>query len=210
MPVGVVDEGDVAVGAEQRLAAGAAEDDGRQPAPVEEEDRLLARRQGALQQLAQPLGEEGGVAAVELEPHVDDLDRRQLERAAAALAVAPAEVRPDPVGQLEAPDLALLRPPGGLDGRRRAAEEHDRAALGGEPLGQGAGVVAGVGVLLVGPLVLLVEDDQPEVAQRGEEGRARADDDAAATGGDRLPGGVALGVGQGGVEDGDLVRESGR
>src|SRR5437016_4597104 len=51
--VGVIDQGDIAAGAEGHVAAGAAEHESAAAAAVEEEDSLLARRhragQGALQ-----------------------------------------------------------------------------------------------------------------------------------------------------------------
>ena len=53
-----------------------------------------------------------------------------------------------------------------------------RALVGGAALCHGAGVVAGIALLLVGAVVLLVDDDQPEVVERREHGRARADADA--------------------------------
>jgi hypothetical protein len=79
----------------------------------------------------------------------------------------------------------------------------------GQFLGDGAGVVARVGRgLLIGRLVLLVDDDQAKVGHRGEEGGARADDDRALAGSHQFPLGVAFGVAERGVEDGDLAGEA--
>ena len=64
-----------------------------------------------------------------------------------------------------------------LGPRGGGREQHGRAVPAGAQHGDGAGVVARVGVLLVGRLVLLVDHDQPEVGDRREQGRARADHD---------------------------------
>ena len=62
-------------------------------------------------------------------------------------------------------------------GRRAAEDDRHPGDLG--ELDRGvAGVVAGRVVLLVRRLVLLVDDDHAEPRQGGEDGRARADDDA--------------------------------
>ena len=88
------------------------------------------------------------------------------------------------------------------------ATQH-RAALGGAAAGDRAGVVAGVALLLVGGVVLLVDHDQAEVAQRREDGRARPDADARLAAAQPLPLVVALAVGEGRVQDGEAVAEPG-
>ena len=58
---------------------------------------------------------------------------------------------------------------------RRGAADHQQRALVGRPaLRDRAGVVAGIALLLVRAVVLLVDDDQPEVVERREHRRARA------------------------------------
>jgi len=61
----------------------------------------------------------------------------------------------------------VLGAPVGLNGGRGASEQEDGAGLGGEMLGEGAGVIAGIAVLFVGALVLLVEDDQAAYRSAG-------------------------------------------
>src|SRR6185503_9014146 len=91
--------------------------------------------------------------------------------------------------------------------RRRAV--HSNRALERRALGRdGARVVAWIGVLLVGGVVLLVDDDQPETGHRREDRRARADDDAGLAARDPLALVAALGVGQPGVQDRDAVAEA--
>ena len=57
--------------------------------------------------------------------------------------------------------------------------------------------------------MLLVDDDQAEVADRGEDGRARADADAGLAAAQPPPLVVALAGGEGRVEDGEAVAEAG-
>ena len=65
----------------------------------------------------------------------------------------------DALGQLEPIELG---PALGTRGRR--AGQIDGTGLGGAPAGDRPGVVAGIALLLVGGVVLLVDDDQAEVA----------------------------------------------
>ena len=62
--------------------------------------------------------------------------------------------------------------------RRRAAGDQERTAARGPLGGDVPGVVARVALVLVGGVVLLVEDDQPQVGDRREDGRAGPDADA--------------------------------
>ena len=97
----------------------------------------------------------------------------------------------------------------GLRPRRRRAGDQHRAALARPPAGDGAGVVAGVAVLLVGGVVLLVDDEQAEVGERREDRRAGADADARLAAAQPAPLVVALAVGEGRVQDRDAVAEPG-
>jgi hypothetical protein len=78
LAVGVVDERDLAAGATEDGAAGAALHEGRHAAPVEEEDALLPRREGVAQQDEERTAEDAGVAAPEFLAHVHRLDGGQV------------------------------------------------------------------------------------------------------------------------------------
>ena len=83
--------------------------------------------------------------------------------------------------------------------------EQDRAAGGvGSDDGDVAGVVAGELVLLVRRVVLLVDDDEPEVLDRCENRRPRADDHAGRAIQDARPRAVALRCGQARVHHRDV------
>ena len=159
---------------------------GSESASVQQQDRLAA----LLGDVAE-LGEQGRRERVTaLAPQVDDPHRRQL----------PAE----PAAELE----PLERGPA-LGPRRRASEDGD-GPLERRPLGRDRSrVVAGVGLLLVGRVVLLVDADQPEAAHRCEDRGARADDDAGFPGGDPLALVAALGLRQPRVEQRDPLAEAG-
>ena len=95
-----------------------------------------------------------------------------------------------------------------LGPRRGAAGEQQRAGLPRAPRGDVAGVVARVALVLVGGVVLLVEDDQPEPLDRREDGRARPDADARLAAAQARPLVVALAGRELGVQDGDGVAEA--
>src|SRR5690348_18322303 len=73
----VLDQAHRAAWALDRLAAVPAEQKGGGPAPVQEQDRLLARFQRPFHDLDQAPGERQPVAALGLLAHVDQLDRRR-------------------------------------------------------------------------------------------------------------------------------------
>ena len=178
-------EGDVAVRTTPRRTAGAAVERGRDPAPVEKQDRLSA----SFRELAE-LGEERRRERIaRLVTEVDDADGGHRRR--------------DPAAELE----PLERLPG-LRARRRRAEDRDcsleRRAL----RGDGAGVVAGIRLLLVGGVVLLVDADDAERRKRREHGRARTDDDRRLATDDPLPLVPPFRLGQAGVEQRDAVAEA--
>ena len=113
------------------------------------------------------------------------------------------QVGADPPAELE---LLERRP--ALRARRRRSEHGDgalerRALRRDRPC-----VVARVGVLLVRRVVLLVDDDQAEAADRGEDRGAGADDDARLAARDPLALVAALGVGERRVEDRHPVAEA--
>ncbi len=145
-------ERDVAVGAAPHPSAGAAGEEVRPAAAVEQHDRLAARGADVRERLR---GER--VQALRLAAHVEHLHRGQ---------------RPpvDAVGEhRRGQAVDALRP------RRGAAGEQHRAAARGALGGDVARVVARVALVLVGGVVLLVDDDQPEIVDRREHGRARPD-----------------------------------
>ena len=183
--VAVQHERDVAVGTAQRRPARAAVQRRRDTAAVQEEDRLRA----ALGDAAQ-LGEQRrGEWITRFAAEVDDPHRRQLGADPAAQR-QPFERRP------------------ALGPRRRGAEDGGGALERGPLDRDGARVVARVGVLLVGLVVLLVDHDQPEALERREDGRARADDHSRLTAHDPLALVAALGFGQCRVEHRDAVAEA--
>src|SRR2546423_11539786 len=89
---------------------------------------------------------------------------------------------PDAIGERE----ALHREPG-LRARRCGPPQQRRARHLGTPCGHPPSVVAGVALLLVSGVVLLVDDDQPDVPEGRENGRARADAYAGLTAAKTLP-----------------------
>ena len=73
-------------------------------------------------------------------------------------------------------------------GRRRGRAQHEWAAVAARHLGRHlASVVARTGALLITSLVLLVDDDEAQVAERAKERRAGADHHAGRTAGDHIP-----------------------
>ena len=111
--------------------------------------------------------------------------------------------RPDPRGQVE-----TLESRPALGARGRAPVHRDRAFQDGSLRSHRTGVVAGVRLLLVGGVVLLVHDDEPEVGHRGEDGRAGADDDPRLPRPDALALVAPLGLGQRGVQHRDALAEA--
>ncbi len=108
----------------------------------------------------------------------------------------------EPLAQLEPLEaLPALRP------RRRAPVHRDRPLERGPLGGDGARVVAGIGLLLERGVVLLVHANEAEPAHRREDRRPRADDDPRVAAGDPLPLVAALGVGQARVQERNRVAE---
>ena len=114
----------------------------RPAAAVDEHDRLAAALAHLGQGVAGSLVQRAGAAVATA--HVEQLNRRQCA------AVDPAR-QFDPLQRVPA-----------LGARRRRAEDERGARLGGAAPGDLAGVVARVTLLLVGAVVLLVDDDQPQ------------------------------------------------
>ena len=161
---GVVGERRVAAPAAQDVAAVPALHDARRATPVQEEDGLLPALEGAGEGLVEAAAEDAAHAGLELLPHVDDLCFRQRDRAGPAVFA-----QCEALGQLQEsmPPLAGVMVRGEV---RRGAAQHDgRSGELGELQGYVPRVVPGGNVLLlVRPLVLLVEDDEAQVRNRGE------------------------------------------
>ena len=149
----VQDQRDVAVRALPRLPARAAGEEVRPPAPVEQHDRLARWRRAR----AASRG-----AASACAPRMSSTRTGGRSRAA---------------GRRASGSRRRFMRVDGLRARRGGAGQQPRAGLVGAEGGDVAGVVARVALLLVGGVVLLVDDDQPEALDRGEDRRARADGD---------------------------------
>src|SRR4030095_14114752 len=94
----------------------------------------------------------------------------------------------------------------GLDGRRRGAQDRHRALQLRPDERDVPRVIARGLLLLVGRVVLLVHDDEPETADRGKERRARPHDQRRATALNPLPGLAPLSRPAPAVGDGELLR----
>ena len=171
---------DIAVAAVQRIVATRAIDKVAVAAAVEQEDGLFFSGQAQADLLFEDIAEERDFLAAPLGEHIDQphLGHRQVGHA---------------MGQ--AGQLVVAADAGVVQrfqrGRRRAEDAVGPGKLG--PLDGGvAAVVAGDGVLLVAGFVLLIDDDQAELRQRGKDGRAGADDHIGQSFADLLPLGVAL------------------
>ena len=109
--------------------------------------------------------EEPAMAVERLPPHVHECDGRQR------LAM-------DPVRQHHLGTAARAARMPRLERGRGRPQHQARAGPGGEHLGGRPGVVARVLILLVGPVMFLVEDDEARVGQGGEQRAAGSHDDA--------------------------------
>ena len=124
-----------------------------------------------------------------LAAHVEDLDRGQGTPVDSAWQTQP------------------LQPKDALRARSGAARKQDRSMGAGPPKGNRAGVVARVALVLVGGVVLLVDHDQPEVRDRREHRGAGTDAHPGVALAQPAPLGVALGLGEAGVEHRHRVAE---
>ena len=176
---------DVAQPAATRDAAGAAVERRSDAASVEEQDRATPVFDEPSERTKQRRGERVASFAAKVDkPH-------------------PRERHADARGERRPPQA---RP--ALGARRRGAVDSDRALERRALRGDRPRVVARVGLLLEGRVVLLVDDDQPDAAHRREHGRARADDDARLAARDPVALVAPLGVAERGVEDRHDVPEA--
>ena len=169
----VIDQPGVADGAGEAMPAGPAQCQRRVAAAIEEQQRLLAPLDRELNLLGERRRDEAA-ARRRRAAQVDRLDMRH---------VLAAEAR----RQRDALIAALARIDLGLD-RRRRGRQHDRDF--GDMRAHHrhvAGVIMRAVVLLVGLVVLFIDDDQAEIGIGQKQRRARADHDRRLAGRDRGP-----------------------
>ncbi len=156
----VVDHPGRALAAGEAVPAGAAQRQGRVAAAVEEQQRLPAVRDrvgdGGGERRRDPAAARRGIPA-----HVD---RRQRRHGAAGVARCEPQVAVAPRLGVDA----------GFERRGRRGQHHGGLLEAAAHHRHVAGVIAHAVVLLVGGLVFLVDDDEPEVGEGQEQRRARA------------------------------------
>ncbi len=192
----VIGEGDGAVGALDALAAGAAGDEAREAAAVEQQHGLFAvgeARGHGVDQRAR----EGGVFAgfEELLAHVDQFDLRH----GAAL---------DALRQFEQRVLSGLGVVAGFQTGRGGAQHYYGARMVRAHDRHVAAVIARRFLLLIALVVLFVDDDQSEIADRREDAGAGRDDHCGFAGADAAPFLGAFGVVERGVQNRDAFAEA--
>ena len=154
-------------------------------APVEQDDRLLLARADSIQRFPRARVEQPRRAE-----HAHELDRRERP------AVHPVRKR------------GALEPRPALRSRGGAPHHQRRSGLHGAALRDPAGVVTGIALLLVGGVVLLVDDDEAEIGERGEDRRPRAHADPRLAPPEPQPLVVALARAEPRVEHGNRVAEA--
>ena len=173
----------------QQLAAAAA--------AVEKKDALLARGEIALQLLAQGAADGRRVPRAQLLAQICHHHAWQTVRVKA----------PVKTQQLI---FTVAREVRRLDRRRRRAEQQPRTLLRAAVLRDVARVVKRRAAGFIGALLLLVEHDQPQLAQRREHRRARAEHDVRLAAADALILVIALGQAKATVQQRHLRAEIGR
>jgi hypothetical protein len=163
-----------------RAGALPAEHRGREPAPVEQHQRLLAAFQARPDCVHERAAQDHvRTGRGEFLAHVDDHHRGQW-------------TTEDPALQDDPLVLAAHRAVVALHRRRRRPEHHQRTGLLAAHNRKIASVVSRALVLLVRGIVLLVYDNQAELRQRREDGGPRPDDRVDVAAADPLPLVVAL------------------
>ena len=169
----VIDQPGVAVRAGETKAAGAAQGQRRVAAAIEKQQRLLAALERGLHRAGEHRRDETAARRRRL-AQIDRLDRRQ-KLAAEALRQRQFLIAPAP------------RIDYGFE-RRRRRRQHDRNARDMAAHHRHvAGVIVHAVFLLVGGVVLFIDDDQAEIGIGQEQRRARADHDRDFAVGDRPP-----------------------
>ncbi|MEY9106359.1 hypothetical protein ABH999_002555 [Bradyrhizobium yuanmingense] len=169
----MIDQPGIADGAGEAMAAGTAQRQRRIAAAIEEEQRLLAPLDRGPDLAGEPRRDEAA-ARGRLAAQIDGLDMRH---------VLAAEAR----GQRDALIAVLARIDLGFHRRRRGGQ-HDRNFCDMSAHHRHVtGVVVHAVVLLVGLVVLLIDDDEAKIGVREKQRRTRADHDRRRTFGDRGP-----------------------
>ena len=171
-----------AVRALQPVAAGAAQGQRRIAAAVEEQQRLLLALEGRLHRFAQRR-RQPGLPRRRLAPQIDQPHLRQLRDAVAVRQMQEAV----------APGLHVVH---GLQRRRRGGEDHRDLRQMPAHHRHVARLIDDAILLLEGLLMLLIDDDEAEIAERQEQGRARADHHLGIAAQHRAPGEAPLQPGQ--------------
>ena len=192
----VIGERNGARGAFGHIAAIAAEDKVRETALVQQQNRLAPRVKRARQRLGQRTRKHGARAFREFLRHVYDV---HLGKGLAVRPFGQGDAMPQGVGLAAAKRFD----------RRRGAAQHERGAMAlRHPRRDVARVVARRAFLLVGVLVLFVDDDQAQPLHRAEQRAARAHHDALFALADRLPLIEALRSRHARMHDGDRMPEA--
>ncbi|OPY06491.1 MAG: hypothetical protein A4E68_02413 [Syntrophaceae bacterium PtaB.Bin095] len=162
---GMVRQGDGAVQAAEDMAAVQARQERVEAPAVEEEERLLPCAERVRDGLPEHAGKDRHASSlIAFRPHVDDLDRGQ---GPVLHATGKAQAAVSPSGAVQV----------ALQGRRGRPEHNGSPVKLRLDEGQVPGVVPHAVVLLVGSVVLLVHDDQPQVLNGREQGGAGAGHD---------------------------------
>ena len=178
-PEAMIDQPGVAIRAGQTEAAGVAERQRRIAAAVEEQQRLLAALERDLHGFGEPRRDEAPA-------------RRAFAPAGRSASIDGRCWPPKRSGRCRCAVAAAPRVDLGLD-RRRGRSQHDRnLRLARAHHRHVAGVIMHAVLLLVGGIVLLIDDDQAEIGIRQKQRRARADHDLDFARRDRGPGARAL------------------
>src|SRR5678815_3438218 len=168
----------------------------REPAAIEEQDRLFLFREPIMDRGDQALGENCRTFR-RLLAQVDDANEWHL------FVI-------DARGQAEQLVLADLRIVKALE-RGRGAAEQTRAFLHTRPQhGQIPSVIARRFLLLVGVLVFFIDDNETEIRAWSEDGGPRSDDDARAALANLVPFIMTLAFTEVGVKDRDFVLRGGK
>ena len=186
-------ERDGAVGTLGHVATVPAKKGGGEPTAVEEEKALFLPFQAFLKGFLEGFREDALRRC--LPSHVHDGDRGE-----GALLHS--------FGHGEVVILSLSPVPVTFEGRGGRAQDHRRPRKPPPDEGHVTGMVTGTFFLLIGGLVLLVDDDESQSGHRGEDGRAGAHDDGDLPGGRTPPSPVALRVAEVAVEFNDLLAEA--
>ena len=161
MAEAVLDQPGRAIGALETKTAFPAKGYGCVAPAVEEQQDLLPPLQG----LGHDLDERRRQPATALGralPHVDGLKRREPRRLVAG-------------AEFDVAVAALLGVHQALDRGRGGTQHHRAAAQMAAHHGHVAGLIGDAVLLLVGLVVLLIDDDEPEIGEGQEQGRAGAD-----------------------------------